>query len=262
MFGLLRDNYDPDADAYIANVESSDGQPLESEVRRAITRFVKGCKQDAIWDAIKSSCILAGARTLTGALTPLVGNAPTNNNFTSGDYSRKTGLKGNGTNKYLDSNRQDNLSPTNSNSLAVYVTEALTAGALYIGIRNGSYFSSIVNNGGSYNVNLNSSGGATGGFQPAGVNGVFTGFAGVSRSSSDTLDTRVNNTDYTVTDSDYTALTRTSLDTFVFARNNAGSANNHSNPRMSFYSIGEAIDLAKLDYRVTTLMAAFDTFIP
>jgi hypothetical protein len=74
---------DPDAGAYIAAVEAADGQLLEFGVGKAINDFVVGCKQDKIWDAIKASCILAGARTLTGALTPLVGTAPTNFNFVS-----------------------------------------------------------------------------------------------------------------------------------------------------------------------------------
>jgi len=56
-------NLDADARQYIINVEEQDGQPLESGVRAAINDFVVGCKTDGIWDAIKASCILAGART-------------------------------------------------------------------------------------------------------------------------------------------------------------------------------------------------------
>jgi hypothetical protein len=69
---------------------------LEIGVQSAYNDFVVGCKADGIWDAIKASCILAGARTLSGSLTPLKGAAPTNFNFVSGDYNRKTGLVGNG----------------------------------------------------------------------------------------------------------------------------------------------------------------------
>ncbi|NBN88588.1 MAG: hypothetical protein EBV32_05835, partial [Proteobacteria bacterium] len=76
---------DADANAYIAAVETADGQALEGDTRAAITAFVVGCKADGIWNAIKASCILAGARTLSGALVPLIGTAPTNNNFVSGD---------------------------------------------------------------------------------------------------------------------------------------------------------------------------------
>ena len=65
--------YDTDAAAYITAVETADGQALETAVADAINAFVVGCKADGIWDAIKASCIMAGARTLNGALVPLVG---------------------------------------------------------------------------------------------------------------------------------------------------------------------------------------------
>jgi hypothetical protein len=66
---------DADAAAYIAAVEAADGQALEAGVRWNIDQFVRGCKADGIWTAIKASCILSGARTLSGALVPLVGSA-------------------------------------------------------------------------------------------------------------------------------------------------------------------------------------------
>ena len=69
---------DPDAAVYVAAVEAADGQSLETATKVAIHSFVKGCKADGIWPSIKASCILAGARTLTGALIPLAGTAPTN----------------------------------------------------------------------------------------------------------------------------------------------------------------------------------------
>ena len=72
---------DPDAAAYVLAVQAADNEALEGGVVNAITDFVVGCKSDGIWDAIKASCILAGARTLNGALVPLVGTAPTNYNF-------------------------------------------------------------------------------------------------------------------------------------------------------------------------------------
>jgi hypothetical protein len=67
---------DPDAAAYITAVETADGQALEERTKIAIDNFVLGCKADGIWTAIKASCILSGARTLAGALVPLVGTAP------------------------------------------------------------------------------------------------------------------------------------------------------------------------------------------
>jgi hypothetical protein len=117
---------DPDAQAYLQAVEAADGQALEFEVARAIDNFVLGCKADGIWNAIKASCILAGARTRLGALTPLVGTAPTSFNFVDGDYNRKTGLVGDGSTKYLDSNRNNNADPQDSKHLFSYFTQVVT----------------------------------------------------------------------------------------------------------------------------------------
>ena len=113
-------NYDTNASTYIDAVEVADGQALETATRYAINDFVIGCKNDGIWNAIKASCILSGARTLAGALIPLVGTAPTNFNFVSGDYNRKTGLVGNGTNKYLNSNLFVNALSATDHALFAY----------------------------------------------------------------------------------------------------------------------------------------------
>jgi len=68
---------DPDAAKYLAAVEAADGEPLEPAVRTAINAFFRGLKATpGLFDAIKASCILCGARTITGALVPLAGDAP------------------------------------------------------------------------------------------------------------------------------------------------------------------------------------------
>ncbi len=124
--------YDTDAQAYITAVEAADGQALETGVRDAINAFVVGCKADGIWTAIKASCILAGARTLSGALVPLVGTAPTNNDFVTADYDRKTGLKGNGT-KNLLSNYTLLASNSTNTHLSVFPTASLTTNSEFAG---------------------------------------------------------------------------------------------------------------------------------
>jgi hypothetical protein len=125
--------YDEDAGNYIQAVEgpSGDNQALEPATRKAINDFVIGCKQDGIWPAIKASCILAGARTRLGALTPLVGTAPTPFGFVDANYDRKTGLVGDGSTKYLDSNRNSNTDPQNSFHMFVRVTTADSSGGFY-----------------------------------------------------------------------------------------------------------------------------------
>jgi hypothetical protein len=234
---------DPDAAAYIAAVEAEDGDVLEAGVVTAIDNFVIGCKADGIWAAIKASCIMAGARTLDGALTPLVGAAPTNvGPFVSGDYNRKTGLVGNGSTKYLGSNRSNNADPQNSNHNAVYATTVGTNALL------GPSTNILGRNSISPTATRNRSNTGDTGFS------VVAGFTGTSRSSSANYTRRTGGSNATVT---RTSETMDAGDVQIFAFDSV--AGNH---RIAFYSIGEALDLALLDARVSTLMADIAAAIP
>jgi len=242
---------DADAQAYLRAVEQADNQgPLEQGVQQAVNQFVIGCKADGIWGAIKASCILAGARTLTGALVPLVGTAPTSFNFVSGDYNRKTGLVGDGSTKYLNSNRLASNDPQDSFHQAVWrtVSETRTENRCLMGNVNNSrdqllatatqrFFRNRVVN----NVSLSDA-------------SMSPGLLGHTRSTSTTVIGR-----YAGINTTFTGVT--SLE---------GSADNHllyrrsgdyADARLSFYSIGESLDLALLDARVTTLINAFDAAI-
>jgi len=247
---------DPDAQAYLQAVEVADNQALEQGVQQAVNQFVIGCKADGIWTAIKASCILAGARTLAGALVPLVGTAPTNNNFVSGDYNRETGLgDASNTTKYLNSNRTGVADPQNNHHLAVYATTANTnASSVYIGGEN-AYRNTIYGDvTASIAVSLRQDAvGLTG--RP--ING--TGLIAGSRSASNLVNWRVSGnsgTFSTGSDSD------TYPSIFVYGRNSGGTNGNYSNARIAFYSIGESLDLALLDARVTALITAFGVAIP
>jgi hypothetical protein len=249
---------DPDAAVYVAAVEAADGEALETATKVAIHSFVKGCKADGIWPAIKASCILAGARTLTGALVPLVGAAPTNFNFVSGDYNRKTGLVGDGSTKYLDSNRNNNADPQDSNHNAVYVSSAGQSGALGIYIGAGETASGA--------NNLGRSGGTPTDFIfrnrasntslfVSANQGAATGFAGASRSNASNFVGRVGGSNSTFT---HPSGAVSSFQVFIFKRESAGI----TNARLAFYSIGESLNLALLDARVTDLINAFAAAIP
>jgi hypothetical protein len=243
--GTQAGGLDPDAKAYILAVEAADGQTLEAGVKKAYNTFVKGCKSDGTWNAIKASCILSGARTLSGALVPLKGTAPTNFNFVSGDYNRKTGLVGNGTTKYLDSNRNNNADPQNSKSTGTWTTAFGIIGGVSLGSGGadtgastiGSLTGSTRNNCSSISL-----GGLTG----------YTGFAGSNRSSSAGYTRRVNSTSTSITQASQTPQNRNIL---LFASNTGIAGGSFSDNRMSFYHIGESLDLSKLDSRVDRLVA-------
>jgi hypothetical protein len=250
---------DPDALAYLAEVERADGQALESGVRDAVIAFVSGCKDDGIWTAIKASCILAGARTLAGALVPLVGTAPTNVSFASGDYNRETGLVGDGSTKYLNSNRNNNADPQNSVSHAVWISTAGTGGHVPIGAG--------FNLTGSTRCSPNATVPSTSiRIRTAAIMGSSVlatpnnnSFFGYRRSASNAALLRMNAVEYARTEASETPFNG---NVFVFADNNAGAATGFMNGRMAFYSIGESLNLALLDTRVTTLINAFAAAIP
>jgi len=246
---------DADAAAYITAVETADNQALENGVKVAIDNFVLGCKADGIWPAIKASCILAGARTLTGALVPLVGTAPTNFNFVSGDYNRKTGLVGDGTTKYLDSNRNNNADPQDSNHNAVYVTQTDTIATSTVAMA-GNFSETGANNIGYsgtfpntfFRNRSSSSAGGIGGQDQ-------TGLLAINRNNSSSYVYRFGGTNATAL---VASQVPSSGNVLVFNRSDGA----HTNARLAFYSIGESLDLALLDTRVTDLINAFAAAIP
>ena len=249
---------DPDAAVYIDRVEAADGQSLEEGVKIAYSTFVSGCKTDGIWDAIKASCILAGARTLNGALVPLVGTAPTNYNFVAGDYNRETGLVGDGSTKYLDSNRTTNADPLNNYHCAVFPTQVATLGGTPRLIE----------------CQLFTVSGATGlaegtlagyvAYSRRGVAStnsprVTSSLVGASRANSSEYQFRRNGSQISVSTSSE-PLSNGSVTWKLYT--NANNSFEQSNARLAFYSIGESLDLAKLDARVTTLMSNLAAAIP
>jgi hypothetical protein len=254
---------DSDAEAYLQAVETADGNFLEAAVRTAVNDFVVGCKADGIWAAIKASCILAGARTLTGALVPLVGAAPTSFNFAAGDYNRKTGLVGDGSTKYLNSNRNNNADPQDDHHLAVRYTSIPTislaqafAGARINGVDSvGSKFIGINNQAGLFRSAPSVSISTTYSSASAGTSGLL----GISRESSTQFVARISGQQATQNVNSGTPI---NINLIIFAQAVANQIQNHTNARLAFYSIGESLDLALLDARVTALINAFDAAIP
>jgi hypothetical protein len=249
-------SFDSDASTYIDAVETADGQALETGVRIAINDFVLGCKQDEIWDAIKASCILAGARTLDGALVPLVGGAPTKNGTEGGwNYNRETGLQGNGTDNYLNTNRPDDADGQNDKHYSVYVPNGPTINKSMLGVLafTPNRYTQILCQSTVITFTLNASGGV--GVTPVNA----TGLLGASRNTSSTISVLSNSVIGTYSQNSVAA---SNLDIFVLARNLNGTANIFESKPLAFYSIGESLDLDLLDTRVSNLITAIGAAIP
>jgi hypothetical protein len=243
--------WDADALSYIGRVQNADAQALELNVRIAIDNFVKGCKADGIWDAIKASAILAGARTLDGALQPLVGSAPTNFNFISGDYNRTTGLVGDGATKYLNSNRNNNADPQDSKHVSVFVTVGETRNATRCALASsdlssGTGTTELLSTPSARFFRINRSSDSF----PVVTTASIYGLLAAERNNAANCSARFNNNTQTLSDTS-SAPTANQID--IYRRGNAS----YSDARLAFYSIGESLDLAQLDARVTALINAY-----
>lgn len=250
---------DPDARSYINAVQSADGLPLESWLKTAINNFVKGCKSDASpnsgvsnWQAIKSANFLAGPRTLSGALVPLKGIGPTNNNFVGlgTDYTRLNGPVGNGTTKYLNSNRSNNADPQNNNHNAVYMTNIVTGvTAAYIGAGgalSGANTISQTATSGIYRSRNNS--------QVNIGNNNTNGFLCHNRNLSSEYQYILANKSIST---QITASQTPNSDLlYVFGRSNGTALEIPTASSIGFYSIGEAVNVSSLQSRVNAYFAS------
>jgi len=236
--------YDADATTYFAAIVSA-GSTISDANKSAVDAFIVGCKADGIWTAIKAACLLAGADSLVGALVPLVGSAPTNTNFVSGDYSRTTGLLGDGTTKYINSNRACNADPQDSSHITVYCHTAVSGAKTWIGgatLTNGKVIQPNTTTNVRFAINGLS-------ISRTFTASTVTGLIGASRSSSSNVNTRISASAASSSNTSGTPLSETG---HIFGR----GATNLCDGRLSFYSIGENLDLALLDSHLVTYMAA------
>jgi hypothetical protein len=82
------------------------------------------------------------------------------------------------------------------------------------------------------------------------VNSGNGAFMGITRRSDTSSSYRLNGV---AADRSASVATLTNVDQFVFC---ATASSNFSSSRLAFYSVGETIDLAKLDTRVSALISA------
>ncbi len=251
--------FDSDAAAYIAAVEAADSlslgyaQGLENKVKVAINNFVVGCKSDGIWTAIQASCIMSGARTISGALVPLKGSAPSNNGLSP--YNRINGING-GNGLFLDTNTTNFIDANiNNGHLAIYST--VITNPNYAMASNTTLNGSVAlrpYNGASSVFRLHSGGGNVD------TTGAIAGFAGVSRNNSTQANAVYNTAGGIVGTTSIQNSVSPAGNTnniYVFARPNAPVL--EYGERIAFYSVGTYIDLTLLSARLTTLMNSFSS---
>ena len=234
-------NFAPATNAWLAAVEAADGQLLENGVYNAMGAF--GDYRIPLGGAC---CLMAGARTLAGALVPMVGAAPTAFNFVSGDYDRTTGLVGDGSTKYLDSNRNNNADPQDSNHNALYITFFSSGTQAFMGADTPTFSSGANNIGRTVSLFLRNRNTAS--FNT--VTPSSPSLVGTSRAASGSYTFRAGGVNQPNTQTSQTPFNGSMT---IFATGGTGF---RSSSRIAFYSIGPAVDLTAMDTAITTCMSA------
>lgn len=251
--------FDPDAKTYLQAVEAADGAQLEPQVLTAINTFIVGLKDDGLWSAIGAACVLAGARTLAGCLTPLRGVAPTQNSFLASDYDRRAGLAGNGLSKYINTGYSHTAAAQNNKHVSALVTVrgSTSSNECFVGIGSFNYT-------GSTNIGNRNDANADSRFAVsvdnfAYRNGRPAGFYGATRNESTGFGFRVGGVDGT---SGLNSQTHRSGNYFAFATNINNGPSQFSPCRLYWYSAGTDLSLPILEARLATLKTALDSFFP
>ena len=190
----------------------------------------------AYWDTMLSSTSFVGVG-IQGVTVPLRDGmtVPTNLNFVAGDLNQSTGLKGDGSTKYVNTGLSSSVMSLNDTSISVYQTTASTTDTNWL--LGNAQFSALRSNGNMY-VN-----------GPAAFIGapVSPSLYGGSRASSTNIDTRVNGTTSNVAN---TSSSIGTADYLVFGYSSASS-----DARLATYHVGPALDLATLEGLQATLLS-------
>lgn len=241
--------FDSNAAAYIAAVETADGQALEPGIVGAINNWYIGVKADGYFSRIKQAALHVGPRTIAGAMQPLAGVVSLTNALT-GDYNRKTGFTQR-SGWYVDPQRLGSDDPQNSHHMAYYTTG--------LGI-----ISTLDSTTGEFNEirELSATQYATSSRQSSistpSIGTRTAGFSGLSRTSSANYILRNNDLEVTVT------AASTAPRAKPYRVWNRPTLLLPTGPGM-FYSIGEGLTSAELlayKNRVTTLITAIQALLP
>jgi len=232
------------AASYFARLAAA-GDTTHVAYKAPLTNYITSLVElgGAYWDDMLSATSFVGVG-IQGITVPLRDGmtVPTNNNFVAGDLNQLTGLKGNGSTKYLDTGYIDSDLAQNNGSLSVYVdTPSSINGTFYAG-------TTSVGNTGTFirrrvtNPQLN-----VHGFLVNVGTAIIGGLVAVSRTGSTSVNARTNQTNYSFTD---TSTTPTSDALQIFARQSSGI----SDARLATYHAGPALNLATLEGLQDTLI--------
>ena len=243
---------------YIARLQAVDGhEPVFDAANDYLIRELVNLG-GAYWDTMGTMTTLCG-KLFAGLLVPLRDgmNVGTNINFVSGDFNSKTGLVGDGSSKYINSNRNNNADGQNDHALGAWVTALPSA----TGVRG------LIGSNSTTDINIGSSGIFRSGMHTTAyqVRSRFTevsdpfnvsstadalGLVAISRSAGSNFTFRAKGANTTVTGD---SMTPGNFETHVLR-----SQTFYGNQRITLYHIGPALNLATLDGILTEYMARIE----
>ena len=222
----------------------------------AIDRLIRDLKANGIWDDLGAMCLFVGGE-YENCFVPIKRGMPTPTpfNFASGQHNRKTGLVGNGTDMYIDSNRNNNADGRDDQAMGVWVSAAPPAGDVfeaYMGAGNpantgATHFGVNVGQDNRFARNRRGLAGAAGNTLNGGGDAI--GYIGMARSVSNEFDF--------ITESIEEVMSSTSEvpfngNVYVFDRNGTSIP---TRARIAAYHIGPAITLSVMDTILAEFMA-------
>lgn len=266
MFAAARHRYtsgptgppglDPAALTYQANIIAS-GSSISPGNLQAASDLFAGCRADpspipgvSNWDAIKEMCLFAGPDDHVGALIAIKGNNPTPSASFAGNHSRVNGLNSGGS-RHVSSNRDNSDDPQNNQSVWTFMTTRGGLGSTaprFAGTTPTGNATELITGTDFTGTNPRFRSQSTTLVQLTVATGF--GFIGVSRHLSGSVVCRAWGTQATLTSA--SAAPRAGKIS-MFA--NTGGAS-PIDARLLGYGIGEAVDMALLDARLTAYRAA------
>jgi hypothetical protein len=247
---LLTQSFSPAVHDYFFRVGSVGGVVTHPEPIAAYIDALAALG-GAYWDTMGTHCLFSGV-TFPGCFVPLRNgmDVPTNFNFVSGDHNSVTGLVGNGSTKYINTNRNNNAEGQNDQSVSVYIDTPQTAdvSGLYFGVGGPSAGSLQIGRAG---IGDNLSSRSRSGTSNSTANGAAVGFVGLSRSSGSDYVLRANASDFLITQASQTPFNGI---IHVFRYNVSPFSN--TDARLKAYHIGPAINQSVLEELQNTLFSA------
>ena len=234
--------FSPEALNYFSRLDAA-GDTTYVDYKQPLANYIDSLVTlgGAYWDTMLSATSFVGVG-IQGVTVPLRDGmtVPTQNNFVAADLDQLTGLKGNLSSKWIDTNISGQTPDQDDNSISTYATEVNTYLNYYLST-GGALGATHIYPASPTNLTCRISGAG------AAVNATPLHFAGATRSAASVMNIRANGTDFPNTTTSIQQLT----DNFnVFGRPNA----NRTDARLATYHIGPALNLATLEGLQDTLI--------